>query len=137
MNHDRNLQLLGIAKKAGLLAIGGDAVGSVARTGKARLVISASDASPGAFRRARYATETSSTIFIIVPYTKFELGNVTGRGSPGTVAFLDVGLAAKFVKGLAEMQPERYGETAKQLTEKAVALAEKKKPIPNKRRTAQ
>jgi len=137
MNHDRNLQLLGIMKKAGLLAVGGDAVGMAARAGKVTLVISASDASEGALRRARYVTDTSHAEYAVVPYTKFELGNVTGRGSPGTIAVLDAGLAASFVSGLAETEPERYGETAKKLTEKADILAQRKKLIPNKRRTAQ
>jgi len=137
MNHDRNLQLLGIAKKAGLLAVGGDAAVAAARTGKAVLVISASNASEGAFRRARCITETSSAAYVIAPYTKFELGNVTGRGSPGTLAVLDVGIAASFVRGLAETEPERYDQTAKQLIAKADALTKKKNPTPNKRRTAQ
>jgi len=138
MDHDRNLNLLGIARKAGLLAVGGDAVGVAARTGKAWLVISASDASEGALRRGRYTTEISRAVHVIAPYTKFELGNVTGRGSPGTIAVLDAGLAAGFMKGLAETNPERYQEAAKQLEEKVAALTKKKKPTPSvKRRTAQ
>jgi len=137
MNHDRNLQLLGIAKKAGLLAIGGDAVSTAARTGKAALVISASDASEGALRRARCNTETGSAVYVIAPYTKFELGNVTGRGSPGTLAVLDAGLAASFMRGLAETEPERYEQTAKKLIAKADALTKKKNLTLNKRRTAQ
>jgi len=136
MNHDHNLQLLGIMNKAGLLAIGGDAAGAAARAGKATLVISASDASENALRRAQYFTKTSNAAYIVVPYTKFELGHVTGRGSPGTVAVLDVGLAAGFVKGLAETEPERYGEIAKQLMEKVEIRTNKKKLIPNKRRSA-
>jgi len=133
---DRNLQLLGIARKAGMLAVGCDAVGVAARTGKARLVISASDASEGSLRRTRYATETSSAAYVMVPYTKLELGNVTGRGSPGTVAILDTGLAASFVRGLAQTDPKRYGQTAELLTQKAQAQLKKKKPA-NTRRTAQ
>jgi len=31
-----------------------------------------------------------------VPFTKFELGTTAGRGSPGTIAFLDKGLAKGF-----------------------------------------
>ena len=131
---NRNLQLLGIAKKAGLLAIGGDAVSAAARTGKAWLVISASDASESALRRARYAAGSSRATHVIAPFTKFELGNVTGRGSPGTVAVLDAGLSAGFVRGLAQTEPDRYGETAELLEEQARELTNKKKPT--QRRTA-
>ena len=127
MNADRNLQLLGIAKKAGMLAVGGDAVCTAAQTGKARLVISAIDAAPGSLRRARYATEIGRAQHVTVPYTKFELGSVVGRGSPGTIAVLDTGLAAGFVSKLAETDPERYGDAAKKLAEKADALAKKRR----------
>jgi len=124
---DRNLQLLGIAHKAGLLAIGGDAADAAARNGKARLIISASDASPGAHRRAGYIAETCRAAHVITPYTKDELGSITGRGSPGTLAILDTGLAAGFMKGLAGTAPEKYEETAKQLEGKADALAKKRR----------
>ena len=134
MNHDQNLQILGIARKAGLIAVGGDAVGDATRMGKAKLVISASDASEGALRRARMNAKAGGAVYIAVPYTKFELGNITGRGSPGTAAILDAGLAAGFLKGLVETDPEKYGGAAEQLAEEARALKGKKKHTP--RRTA-
>jgi len=108
MPQDRNLQILGLAKKAGLLAIGEDAAGAAARSGKTKLIISASDASERSYRNARINADAGYAICIVVPYTKFELGNVTGRGSPGTVAFLDNGLAVRFLQGLAETQPEPF-----------------------------
>jgi ribosomal protein L7Ae-like RNA K-turn-binding protein len=98
----RDLQLLGMAKKAGLLAIGTDAVGGAARSGKVRLVISASDASEGATRRARRNAENGKAAFATVPYTMAELGRMTGRGAPGTVAFLDAGLATAFLDALGD-----------------------------------
>jgi ribosomal protein L7Ae-like RNA K-turn-binding protein len=96
------LQLLGIARKAGLLAIGGESVSAASRKGKVRAVFSASDASDGAKRRARNDSLFCGAEYSVVPYTKFELGNVTGRGSPGTLAILDEGLAAGFLRGLAD-----------------------------------
>ena len=134
---DRNLQLLGIAKKAGLLAVGGDDVSAAARTGKARLIISASDASGGSLRRAQINAETGDALCVTVPYTKFELGSVTRRGSPGTVAFLDAGLAAGFMKGLAGIEPERYSNTADLLEEEARLIKNKKHTPSGKRRSAQ
>ena len=95
---DNNLQILGLTKKAGLLAVGANDTHSAAKAGKAKVVISASDASDSAVRRARNSAEIGRVQHIIVPYTSFELGTVSGRGSPGTLAILDSGLAAKFVK---------------------------------------
>jgi ribosomal protein L7Ae-like RNA K-turn-binding protein len=97
---NRSLQHLGMAKKAGLLAVGGDATSMAARRGKAKLIISASDASNGSMRRAKANAETGGIKYITVPFTKHELGNITGRGSPGTVAFLDKGLADGFEQKL-------------------------------------
>ena len=127
------LNLLGMAKKAGLIAIGSEAVKTLAREGKVELIILATDTSEGSARQARYSAEDSGAICIDTPYTKFELGNVTGRGSPGTVAFFDLGLAAEFMKRLSELDKTRYGETAKEFEIRAKAL--KANNQPTKRRT--
>ena len=112
---DKSLQLLGIAKKAGLLAVGGEDAAASARRGKAKLLITASDASEGTVRRAKANAESGGARYIAVPFTKFELGNITGRGSPGTIAFLDKGLADGFEDRLAEIRatgrPEDPGPT--------------------------
>ncbi|MCL2151702.1 MAG: 50S ribosomal protein L7ae [Oscillospiraceae bacterium] len=129
-----NLQLLGLMKKAGLLAVGGDAAAAAARAGKARLVVIASDASTNARSRAAYISKISRTACVIVPFTKFEIGSVTGRGSPGTVAVLDAGFSARFARGLAMTDPDLYGETAESLEGRSRAAASKNNP--NQRRTA-
>jgi len=99
---DRSLQLLGMAKKAGLLAVGGEAAAIAARRGEAKLIITASDASEASVRRAKSNALAGETTHIAVPFTMFELGNAAGRGMPGTIAFLDKGLADGFKKKLAE-----------------------------------
>ena len=122
MNHVLNM--LGIAKKAGLLAVGGEAATVAARNGKAKLVITATDASEGSVRRARTSAEMNGVIYMAVPFTKFEIGSITGRGSPGTAAFLDAGLAAGFVKKLSETNAEtaaKHGEAIRMLERKAEA----------------
>ena len=135
---DRNLQLLGIAKKAGLLAVGGDDVSAAARNGKARLIISANDTSDGALRRARMNAQTGGAVHIVAPYSKFEIGNITQRGSPGTLAITDAGLAAKFVSDLARTDHEKYSDAAEQLTEIARIFSERKNKTPSgKRRSTQ
>ena len=124
---DRNLMIFGLAKKAGLLAVGADDVNAAARTGKAHVIISARDSSGSAVRRAQSSAETGRIPHIVVPFTSFELGSVSGRGSPGTVAFLDAGLAASLLTRLAEMEPERYRESAELLADRARAQTEKKR----------
>lgn len=99
---DRALGLLGITKKAGLLAIGSESSAIAARQGKAQLIITASDASAGTIRRAEANAKYGQCDYLAVPYTKFELGNITGRGSPGVVAILDKGLADGFKEKLSD-----------------------------------
>jgi len=101
---NRSLALLGMAKKAGRLAVGGEATAGAARRGEAKLIITASDASDSSVRRAKANAETSGVPHIAVPFTMFELGTTAGRGSPGTIAFLDKGLADGFMKKMAETQ---------------------------------
>ena len=103
---NRNLAHLGMAKKAGLLAVGAQAAAVAARRGQAKLLITASDASAGTIRRAGVNAQSNGIKHITVPFTMFELGSITGRGSPGTVAFLDKGLADGFLKRLAEEDKE-------------------------------
>ena len=104
----RNLQLLGIAKKAGLLAIGGEAVSVAAKSGRVEAILSAADTADGAKRRAQRDAEYCGAQYYVVPYSKFEIGNITGRGSPGTLAILDKGLAKGFIDGLAGEDAENH-----------------------------
>jgi len=101
---DRSLALLGMAKKAGKLAVGSEAAATAARRGEAKLIITASDASEGSVRRAKVNAEANGVKHIEVPFSMFELGTTAGRGSPGTIAFLDKGLADGFTKRLLEAE---------------------------------
>ena len=99
---DSNLRILGLAKKAGLLAVGTEPVETAAKLGKAVVILSASDASDRSKRNAQICAEMCGAEHIEVPYTKFDLGCMLGRGTPGMVAVLDAGLAAKFTNGLVD-----------------------------------
>ena len=109
---DKSLRYLGIAKRAGMLAVGAETANAVVRAGKACAVISACDSSEGSMRRSRINAEDCGVLYCVVPFSKFELGNVTGRGSPGTLAILDAGIASAFFDQLAEKEPERYAHCA-------------------------
>ena len=99
---DNTLNFLGLVKKAGFLAIGGQSVSLVMRTGEAKAVFTASDASDGSKRRVRENAKTYGIEYIDLPYTMFDLGCVIGRGSPGTLAITDKGLATAFLKKLTQ-----------------------------------
>ena len=53
MMHEKALGLLGISQKGGNIELGEEPVGAVARAGKARLIILASDAAGHTVRRAQ------------------------------------------------------------------------------------
>jgi ribosomal protein L7Ae-like RNA K-turn-binding protein len=133
---DKNLQILGLTKKAGMLAIGTEDTISAARAGKAQAVISSCDASGNALRRAKNSAKTGAAIYIVVPYTSFELGRAIGRGSPATAAILSTELAARSITGLAEEDPERFIEAAEAIMRKAAARREKMKRASSAKRRA-
>lgn len=120
-------KLLGIAKKAGLLEIGDESVEHAARSRKAKAILSASDASESSTRRAKGYAEKSGAIHLTLPFTKEALAAVIGRGSPGMLAILDAGIAAKYVSMLAQEYPDRYGEAASLLANKAERALKRRK----------
>lgn len=130
-------RLLGIAKKAGLLEIGDESVGHAARDRTAKVILSACDASDGSKRRAHGYAELYGAVHLILPSSKEELAAVIGRGLPGMVAILDVGIASKYVSLLARDDAATYGEAAGLLAEKAERVmrrrAEAKAHLRNKR----
>ncbi|MDR1299427.1 MAG: hypothetical protein LBJ84_04175 [Oscillospiraceae bacterium] len=110
---DNNLAFLGIAKKAGFLAIGEEAVTEAARSRKCRAVISAADASEPSKRRARRLASESGARHAQLCCTKSELGAALGRGVTGIIAITDSGLADGFISRAmsrdARGSPERQG----------------------------
>ena len=112
-------RLLGLAKIAGLLEIGDESVNLAARLKKAKLILSACDASDGSKRRAHGYAELYGAVHLILPSSKEELSAVIGRGSPGMLAILDDGIASKYASLLAQEDQTQYAETAGLLAEKA------------------
>ena len=125
-----SLRLLGLAKKAGRLETGAEASSEAADSGRAAMILSASDASERALRHAKDMAERCGAVFIPLPYTGAELGGVIGRGSPLTVAVTDPGLAAAFAKKLAE-EDGRFLEYA-EAAEHAMAAQKEKQQSPGR-----
>ena len=113
--------LLGLALRAGRLAVGEEPVGTACRCHKGYLLLLASDAADNTIRRALHFSQAGKTICLTLPLTKEELGSGLDRTSCAMVAVTDVGFAASIAerlaqdlrRSLADLSPEgRPRETA-------------------------
>ena len=120
---DRALNYVGLARKAGLIELGEEPVGAVARARKARLVLVAQDATDHTWRRAKSFVAGSEQICLKIPYTKDQLGLAVGRTELALAAFTDPALA--FLKALA--QPERYKTEIESLEKLSTRIRQRKK----------
>lgn len=123
---ERILSMIGLAKKAGLVEIGEEPVGSAARAKHARVILVAGDASASSVRRAYSFAQSGSCLCLTVDATKDQLGSALGRTSVAMVAVTDIGFAESIVKKLSAMDESRYGAAAEQLSVKAKRAAERK-----------
>lgn len=123
---NRILSWIGLAQKAGKLETGEEPVGAAARARKARLILSAADAADNTRRRAKQFAETGNAEFLVVPFTKEELGNAVGRSSCAVLAFTDAGFAAGLAGKLAQTDPKRYAEAAQALALTADRIEQRK-----------
>lgn len=124
---DNALGILGLARKAGRLESGEEPVGSAARAKHARVIIIASDAADNTVRRAKHFGEFGNCPVVMVPYTKDELGDITGRGACAMVAVCEASLAYLFIKKLSDLNEGSYEEVAEQLRIKAERIEQRKK----------
>ena len=125
-NRTNILSMLGLALRGKRLAVGEEPVEAVARARDARVILLASDAADNTKRRCRHFAEAGQCIWLTLPFTKAELGQVTGRSAVAIVAMTDVGMAASFVHKLELMDPKSYSEAAQRLDLKAKRAAERK-----------
>lgn len=123
---ERILSMIGLAKKAGLVEIGEEPVGSAARAKHARVILVAGDAAASSVRRAYSFAQSGSCLCLTIDATKDELGGALGRTSCAMAAVTDIGFAEAIVKKLAAMDETRYGAAAAQLQVKAKRAAERK-----------
>ena len=120
--------LLGLALRAGRLAVGEEPVGTACRCHKGYLLLLASDAADNTIRRALHFSQAGKTICLTLPLTKEELGSGLGRTSCAMVAVTDVGFAASID------DQETYGEAWQTLAQKAARVKQRRdaKRSPNK-----
>ena len=120
------LPLLGLCRRANMMAVGEEPVEAAARAKDARVLLLASDAADNTVRRVRHFAEMGNCPWLQIPFTKAELGAAMGRTSCAILAVTDIGFAANIVRRLVEADPARYGETADRLDQKAEKAARRK-----------
>ena len=117
---DKALNYLALARKGSMAELGEEPVGDMARTGRAYLIMVASDASDHTWRRAKsYAAGTEQQC-IRVKFTKDEMGFAVGRPALAIAAITDCALALALVNALGE--PEKYKTAIEVLSAKAEKL---------------
>ncbi|WP_325228666.1 L7Ae/L30e/S12e/Gadd45 family ribosomal protein, partial [Oscillibacter sp.] len=126
MSGNNILSLLGLALRGGRLAVGEEPAALAAKAGQARLLLTSSDAAGNTLRRAEHLAEEGRCLYLVLPFTKAELGGALGRGSAAIAALTDLGLAAAVAERLAQADPERYGEAAARMALKRRRAKERK-----------
>ncbi len=126
---DSMTSLLGLALRAGRLAVGEEPVGAACRAHKAYLLLLACDAADNTIRRAHQFTQAVKTITLPLPLPldKTALGACLGRKSCAMVALTDVGLAASVAEKLAQLDPEAYGQGRDTLAQWAARAKQRRK----------
>lgn len=104
--NDRLLSLLGLCRRAGKLVIGNDPVKESIETGKAFLVLVASDISHNTEKKIRMAVETSNTVkYLTIKRTKEEVSFSLGK-TCAVLAVIDKGFADKLCELIETEQKE-------------------------------
>ena len=114
---DKALNYLALARKGGMAELGEEPVGAISRTGKAYVILVASDASDHTWRRAKSFAAGTEQQCVRVNYTKDEMGFAIGRTSLAIAAITDVQMALALVTALGE--PEKNKAVIEVLTAKA------------------
>lgn len=92
---DKLLGLLGLARRAGWLTFGSDAVERDISGGRAGIVVLTNDASPRTIKNIKEICEKAGTDVFVVPYDKLALGHAIGRGETAVAAVTDKAFSAR------------------------------------------
>ena len=122
---DKALNYLALARKAGRIELGEEPVGAAARAQHARLVVVAEDAGDHTWRRAKSFVAGTDQQILKVPFTKDDMGMVTGRSALAIAAFTDPAMALAFVKALG--QPEQNKELLENLDKRTARIRQRQK----------
>lgn len=109
---EKALNLLGLMRKANAVRIGETDTGAAARSGSAKLLVLASDASDNAKSRAKGFVYGKGIPLITVPFLKEEISAYVGKSGCSMAAVCDLGFADSFIKLLQLISPGMYNDTA-------------------------
>ena len=97
------LGLLGLARRAGKLEIGDEAVKGACSKGLSKLLLLASDASERTKATFESIAESFELPCVTVSETREEIGNALGKRPSAVVAICDTGFSAAIAKKLADI----------------------------------
>ncbi len=120
------LSFLGLAMKAGKVELGEEYIAMAARAGKARVILTASDAGRSALVRAENASAAGHCPSAALPYTRAELGAALGKSEVSVAAITDISFASAFIDKLSD-EREGYGDLKADLDEKDRKARERQK----------
>ena len=111
------LNLLGLARRGGNIALGEESVAEACKTKKAVVVFIAADAGETTANRGRRMAEAAAVPWIRFPCSKEELGFAVGRASCALAAVTDRGLARGVLQKLGSSE-EAFLVLAEQLADR-------------------
>ena len=127
------LNIIGLAYRANCLVYGVDAASEVVNTKKARLIITAEDASSKLKEKAARMPERCNGDYTEVPIDSETLGGILGVQTCSIAVFTDVGFAASFTEKLKAHDPTRYTDLSENFqAQKLRAIKRKEKKMRQK-----
>ncbi len=99
------LSFLGLAMRAGRVEVGEEYIAMAARAGKAKVILTASDAGENALTRAQNASAAAHCPVAALPYPKEALGAALGKGPVSAAAVTDISFASAFIDKLSTEHP--------------------------------
>ena len=124
---EKALNYLGLMRKANAIELGETNTGAAVRSGNAKLLLIASDASDNARSRAEGFLRGHSTIPVTLPFTKEEISGHVGVSGCSMAAVMDIGFANAFIKTLAAIDPQSYEATAQEVAARYSKAERRKK----------
>ena len=104
MPNEDALRFLGLARRAGCLALGEEQTRRAVRSGKAKLLLLAADAAPNAVKRAEELSESRAVPLIRLQADKDRLADALGAPVFAMAALCDAGFAAAFQKKMQKKE---------------------------------
>lgn len=122
---NKALNLLGLARRGGNIALGEEPVAEACKLKKAVVVFLASDAGDTTANRGRRMAESAGVPWAVIPCTKAELGFAVGRATCALAAVTDRGLARGVLQKLGA-EDEKFLAMAQQLAHRTERRKQKR-----------